>query len=431
MPAFGIIGAQWGDEGKGKVVDFLSERADIVVRFSGGNNAGHTVINEKGEFALHLVPAGIFRSHVDAVIGPGVVVDPGSLLQELDDLGSRGVDTSRLLVSDHAHVVMPYHILLDRLEEESRGEAAIGTTGRGIGPAYADKTSREGIRIGDLLDEAFLSKRLEGVVRQKSNLLTKLYGAGPIDFDELYAQCLEYGARLRPYVVSVEQRVGEALANGARVVLEGAQGAMLDVDHGTYPFVTSSSVSIGGACTGLGIPPSEIRSIIGVFKAYSTRVGAGPFTTELTDEIGEDIRERAREYGATTGRPRRVGWFDALAARYSTTINGFTSAVLTRLDVLDGMPVVKLCVGYEADGKRLDHFPSQPGLLERATPIYEEVPGWTEPTAGATDIRQLPAQALAYVKRVEQLIGCPIDLISTGPKRDESITVRPIVPERA
>ena len=431
MPAFGIIGAQWGDEGKGKVVDFLSERADIVVRFSGGNNAGHTVINEKGEFALHLVPAGIFRSHVDAVIGPGVVVDPGSLLQELDDLGSRGVDTSRLLVSDHAHVVMPYHILLDRLEEESRGDAAIGTTGRGIGPAYADKTSREGIRIGDLLDEAFLSKRLEGVVRQKSNLLTKLYGAGPIDFDELYAQCLEYGARLRPYVVSVEQRVGEALANGAHVVLEGAQGAMLDVDHGTYPFVTSSSVSIGGACTGLGIPPSEIRSIIGVFKAYSTRVGAGPFTTELTDEIGEDIRERAREYGATTGRPRRVGWFDALAARYSATINGFTSAVLTRLDVLDGMPVVKLCVGYEADGKRLDHFPSQPGLLERATPIYEEVQGWSEPTAGATDIRQLPAQALAYVKRVEQLIGCPIDLISTGPKRDESITVRPIVPERA
>ena len=431
MPAFGIIGAQWGDEGKGKVVDFLSERADIVVRFSGGNNAGHTVINEKGEFALHLVPAGIFRSHVDAVIGPGVVVDPGSLLQELDDLASRGVDTSRLLVSDHAHVVMPYHVLLDRLEEESRGDAAIGTTGRGIGPAYADKTSREGIRVGDLLDEAFLSKRLEGVVRQKSNLLTKLYGAGPIDFDELYAQCLEYGARLRPYVVSVEQRVGEALANGARVVLEGAQGAMLDVDHGTYPFVTSSSVSIGGACTGLGIPPSEIRSIIGVFKAYSTRVGAGPFTTELTDEIGEDIRERAREYGATTGRPRRVGWFDALAARYSATINGFTSAVLTRLDVLDGMPVVKLCVGYEADGKRLDHFPSQPGLLERATPIYEEVPGWSEPTAGATDIRQLPAQALAYVKRVEQLIGCPIDLISTGPKRDESITVRSIVPERA
>ncbi len=431
MPAFGIIGAQWGDEGKGKVVDFLSERADIVVRFSGGNNAGHTVINEKGEFALHLVPAGIFRSHVDAVIGPGVVVDPGSLLQELDDLASRGVDTSRLLVSDHAHVVMPYHVLLDRLEEESRGDAAIGTTGRGIGPAYADKTSREGIRVGDLLDEAFLSKRLEGVVRQKSKLLTKLYGAGPIDFNELYAQCLEYGARLRPYVVSVEQRVGEALANGARVVLEGAQGAMLDIDHGTYPFVTSSSVSIGGACTGLGIPPSEIRGIIGVFKAYSTRVGAGPFTTELTDEVGEDIRERAREYGATTGRPRRVGWFDALAARYSATINGFTSAVLTRLDVLDGMPVVKLCVGYEADGKRLDHFPSQPGLLERATPIYEEVPGWSEPTAGATDIRQLPAQALAYVKRVEQLIGCPIDLISTGPKRDESITVRSIVPERA
>ena len=430
MPAFGIIGAQWGDEGKGKVVDFLAERADIVVRFSGGNNAGHTVINDKGEFALHLVPAGIFWPHVTSVIGPGVVIDPLSLLEEIDSLEARGVETDGLLVSDHAHVVMPYHVQLDQLEEEARGKNAIGTTGRGIGPAYVDKTARAGIRIGDLLDEAYLAERLAAVVESKNKILTKVYGADPIDLDALYAQCLEAGAKLRRYVTSVEQHVGDALKRGERVVLEGAQGAMLDLDHGTYPYVTSSSVSIGGACTGLGVPPREIQSIIGVFKAYTSRVGGGPMATELEDEVGTYIREIAHEYGATTGRARRVGWFDGVAATYSASINGFTSAVLTRLDVLDGMQKVKICVAYESNGgERYDRFPSAPGVLDRALPIYEEWDGWTQPTAGATKLEQLPKEARAYLDRIEEIIGCPIDLISTGPKRHESITVRPIVPD--
>ena len=427
MPAYGIVGAQWGDEGKGKVVDFLAEEADVVVRYSGGSNAGHTVINEKGEFALHLIPSGIFRPHVDAVIGPGVVLDPVVLLGELESLNERGVDTSRLFISDHTHIVMPYHIMLDQLEEQARGSNAIGTTGRGIGPAYVDKVARTGIRLGDLLDETYLASRLENVVTQKNRLLTRVFDAEPIDFDALHAEVRSWGDALRPYVASVEHRILDRLARGARVVLEGAQGAMLDLDHGTYPYVTSSSVSIGGACTGLGISPREIVGIIGVFKAYSTRVGAGPMTTELDDEVGRDIRERAWEYGTTTGRPRRVGWFDGLAARYSATINGFTSAVLTRLDVLDGIDPVKICTAYEADGKRIHRFPSEPGLLERATPVWEEMRGWSAPTAGITDLSQLPPEASAYVRRIEDVIGCPIDLISTGPRRDESIVVRPII----
>ena len=427
MPAYGIVGAQWGDEGKGKVVDFLAEEADVVVRYSGGSNAGHTVINEKGEFALHLIPSGIFRPHVDAVIGPGVVLDPVVLLGELESLNERGVDTSRLFISDHTHIVMPYHVMLDQLEEQARGSKAIGTTGRGIGPTYVDKVARTGIRLGDLLDETYLASRLESVVAQKNRLLTKVFDADPIDFDDLHQQVRSWGDALRPYVASVEDRILDRLARGARVVLEGAQGAMLDLDHGTYPYVTSSSVSIGGACTGLGISPREIVGIIGVFKAYSTRVGAGPMTTELDDEVGHDIRERAWEYGTTTGRPRRVGWFDGLAARYSATINGFTSAVLTRLDVLDGIDPVKVCTAYDADGKRVHRFPSEPGLLERATPVWEEMPGWSAPTAGITELSQLPPEAKAYVRRIEDVIGCPIDLISTGPRRDESIVVRPII----
>ena len=427
MPAYGIVGAQWGDEGKGKVVDFLADDADIVVRYSGGSNAGHTVINEKGEFALHLVPSGIFRPHVDAVIGPGVVVDPEALLDEMANLREKGVDTRRLIVSDHAHVVMPYHVTLDRLEEEARGKKAIGTTGRGIGPGYVDKVARVGIRFGDLLDEAYLASRLEGVVAQKNRILTKAFDAPPVDFDALYAQARGWGEALRPYIASVEQRILDALARGARVVLEGAQGAMLDLDHGTYPYVTSSSVSIGGACTVLGVPPREIVGIIGVFKAYSTRVGAGPMPTELDDAVGQGIRERAWEYGTTTGRPRRVGWFDGLAARYSATINGFTSAVLTRLDVLDGIDPVKICIAYDADGERTHRFPSSPGQLERAAPVWEEMSGWSAPTAGISDAKQLPPEAAAYVRRIEEIIGCPIDLISTGPRRAESIVARPII----
>jgi len=427
LPAYGIVGAQWGDEGKGKIVDFLAENADMVVRYSGGSNAGHTVINQMGEFALHLVPSGIFHKTVDVVIGPGVVVDAPVLLKELEGLHANNVDTSRLLISDHAHVVMPYHLMLDQLEEKERGGSAIGTTGRGIGPAYVDKVARVGIRVGDLLDPSYLSERLENVLRTKNKILEKIYGADPIQFEKLYKEALEWGQALQSYVASVEQRILDALSVKSKIVLEGAQGAMLDLDHGTYPYVTSSSVSIGGACTGLGIPPSQIIGIIGVYKAYSSRVGAGPMATELNDSMGHEIREKAWEYGTTTGRPRRVGWFDGVAAKYSSTINGFTSAVLTRLDVLDGIDPVKICVAYEIDGKRVENFPSQSKHLSSAVPIWEEMSGWSKPTAGATNLADLPNEAKAYVERIQKIIGCPIDIISTGPKRDESIIVRSLV----
>jgi adenylosuccinate synthase len=427
MPAFGIIGGQWGDEGKGKVVDYLAAKADLVVRFSGGNNAGHTVINDQGEFKLHLVPAGIFWPNVTAIIGGGVVVDPEALLTEITELQGRGVDTSRLFLSDRAHVVMPYHVQLDHLEEQARGDSALGTTGRGIGPAYVDKVARVGIRIGDLLDERYLATRLETVVQQKNILLTKVYDADAIDLGQCYANALEFGTRLRPYIAASETMVGKALAEGKRVVLEGAQGTLLDLDHGTYPYVTSSSSTIGGVATGLGISPREIKGIAGVFKAYSTRVGSGPMPTEIKNGVGDRIRELAWEYGTTTGRPRRVGWFDGVAARYSATINGFTSAVLTRLDVLDGISPVQVCVAYELDGQRIDDFPNRYELLDRCQPVYEEMPGWTTPTASARNIQDLPREALGYVRRLEEVIGCPIDLISTGPRREESIAIRPIV----
>ncbi len=427
MPAFGIIGAQWGDEGKGKVVDYLAAHADMVVRFSGGNNAGHTVINGQGEFKLHLVPAGIFRPNVVSIIGGGVVVDPSALLTEIEELQGRGVDTAQLYVSDRAHVVMPYHVLLDQLEEQARGSSALGTTGRGIGPAYVDKAARVGIRVGDLLDEAYLASRLEAVLEQKNAVLTKVYGAEAVDVGASYAQALELGSRLRPYIASTETMVAEALAAGKRVVLEGAQGTLLDIDHGTYPFVTSSSSAIGGAPTGLGISPRDIKGIIGVFKAYSTRVGSGPLPSEIHDGMGDHIRELAWEYGATTGRPRRVGWFDGVAARYSAMVNGYTSAVLTRLDVLDGISPVKVCVAYEVDGKRIDAFPTNVALLSQCQPVYEDLPGWTTPTASSRKLEDLPPEAVAYVRRLETFIGCSIDLISTGPVREESIPIRPIV----
>ncbi len=427
MPAFGIIGAQWGDEGKGKIVDFLSAKADMVVRFSGGNNAGHTVINDLGEFKLHLVPSGIFWPQVTCLIGNGVVIDPEVLLEEIAGLRSRGVDTRRLFISDRAHVIMPYHVLQDRLEEEARGQGALGTTGKGVGPAYMDKAARTGIRVGDLLDKSSLLERLEAVLQHKSTLLTKVYEAEPLNLEQTLAWCLEYGARLQPYVVSTEVYAAKALAQGSRVLLEGAQGTLLDMDHGTYPFVTSSSPSIGGACSGLGITPRDIQGVAGVFKAYSTRVGSGPMPTELFDEVGSQIRERAWEYGTTTGRPRRVGWFDGVAAHYSTIVNGYTSAILTRLDVLDGFTPVKMCVAYELDGETINTFPGSVGLLQRCKPVYEELPGWTEPTASSRRVEDLPPEAVRYVKRLEELIGCSIDLISTGPNREESIVLRPIV----
>lgn len=433
MPAYAVIGGQWGDEGKGKVVDFLAEDSHYVVRYSGGNNAGHTVINEKGSFALHLVPSGIFWPHVTCVIGNGVVVDPSVLLAEIEALEERAVDTSRLVLSDRAHVIMPYHVTLDVLEEQSRGASAIGTTGKGIGPAYMDKVGRVGIRVGELLDAAnedtFLP-RLEHAVKQKNALITKVYGGEPIDMGLLMGQCVEWGEQLKPYIQPTEQLLQSALSRGDNVLIEGAQGALLDIDHGTYPYVTSSSPSIGGAYTGLGIPPRSIAGCAGVFKAYSTRVGGGPLVTELTDEVGASIREKAWEFGATTGRPRRVGWFDAVAARYSADLNGFTSLVLTRLDILDGMESVKICTGYRLNGGSLDCFPGNSSTVERCEPIYEEFEGWTEPTASVTQMENLPGKALRYVRRLEELIGVPIDLISTGPRREETVVGRPFMRPR-
>ncbi len=426
MPAYGVIGAQWGDEGKGKVVDYLAERAHWVVRFGGGNNAGHTVLNDRGEFRLHLVPSGIFWPQVSCIIGNGVVVDPAVLLAEMDDLMKRDVDTSRLYISERAHLIMPYHVLLDRLEEQAKGSSALGTTGRGVGPAYVDKVGRSGIRAGDLLDAEALLPRLKQVVDSKNAIITRVYDQKPVSLDDLYQLCLQWGQRLKERIVPTEAMIQRALAADENVLLEGAQGSLLDLDHGTYPYVTSSSSSIGGACVGMGLSPRAIGGVAGVFKAYCTRVGSGPMPSEMLDDTGNLLRERAQEYGTTTGRPRRVGWFDAIAGRYTTLLNGLTSLVLTRLDVLDGLPSVKMCSGYRVDDKIIHEFPGSTSRLERCQPIYEELPGWDRPTAGATDINQLPQEARAYVQRIEELVGCPVHVISTGPHREETISIKPL-----
>lgn len=427
MPAYAVIGGQWGDEGKGKVIDYLAGSVDYVIRYAGGNNAGHTVVNDRGKFQLHLVPSGICWPEVRGIIGNGVVVDPDVLLGELTMLASRGIDISQVYVSERAHVIMPYHILLDGLEEESRGSAAIGTTGQGVGPAYVDKAGRMGIRIGDLLDGESLATRLKQVLAFKNALITKIYGGQCLSLDEMLAKCREWAEWLRPHVQSTEQMVQNLLEQDKRLLLEGAQGTLLDIDHGSYPYVTSSSSSIGGACTGLGLNPQSIVGVLGVFKAYSTRVGSGPMPSELHDETASILREKAQEYGTTTGRPRRVGWFDAIAASYSRRVNGFTGLVLTRLDILDGFPSVKVCIGYRAGGKDIDYFPANVGLLEQCEPVYEELPGWDQPTASATSLSALPDNARAYVRRIEELVGCPAQIISTGPSRDETILVQQVI----
>ena len=426
MPAYAVIGGQWGDEGKGKVIDYLAGDVDSVVRYAGGNNAGHTVVNDKGTFQLHLVPSGICWPNVYGIIGNGVVVDPDVLVGELAEIAARGIDTSKLFISERAHVIMPYHVVLDRLEEEARGDAAIGTTGRGIGPAYMDKTGRMGIRVGDLLDWDTLEPLVAQNLKQKNALITKIYGSEPLALDDVLAKCRIWADQMTPYAKATEQLVQDLLAQNKKVLLEGAQGTLLDIDHGSYPYVTSSSPSIGGACTGLGLNPQAIKGVLGVFKAYSTRVGSGPMPSEINDEEAEEIREKAQEFGVTTGRARRIGWFDSIAARYSQLVNGFTGLVLTRLDILDEFDSVKVCVGYEVDGKRVDRFPANTGLLARCEPIYEELPGWDQPTASATELSQLPENALAYVKRIEELVGCRVQIISTGPRREETIQVEPV-----
>ena len=427
MPVIAVIGAQWGDEGKGKVVDLLAEEAKIVVRFSGGDNAGHTVVNRYGEFKLHLVPAGIFSPQAICIIGNGVVINPNALIDEIDQLNQRGVDTSRLFISDRAHLIMPYHILLDGLEEELRGGKALGTTRKGIGPAFADKVARLGIRTGDLLDKEGLLERLRFLLNHKNAILTKVYGVSPLSEDDIYSQYCQYGERLAPYICETTIMLEEALNRGEPVLLEGAQGTLLDPDFGTYPYTTSSSPLAGGSCLGAGLGPTKINQTLGVFKAYCTRVGSGPMPTELTDETGNLIREQGHEYGTTTGRPRRCGWFDAIAAKFSTRINGFTRAAITRLDVLDTLPSLKICVGYKLDEHTIDYFPANVTALGRCQPIYEELPGWQVPISDIRQYDQLPLQARQYLARLEELISCPISLISVGMRREQTITKMPIL----
>ncbi|MGD0354202.1 MAG: adenylosuccinate synthase [Dehalococcoidia bacterium] len=427
MSVVAVIGAQWGDEGKGKIVDLLAEKADAVVRFSGGDNAGHTVINPKGEFKLHIVPSGIFYPRAACIIGNGVVINPGVLLQELDELKARDVNVDNLHISDRAHLIMPWHILLDGLEEEKRGQGAIGTTKKGIGPAFADKTARRGIRTCDMLDPVIFKARLAIILAAKNDILTRVYNTAPLDLEAVFNEYWGYAQRLARYIEDTTALVSDLLRKGSNIVLEGAQGSMLDPDFGSYPFVTSSSPLAAGACIGSGINPRMIDRVVGIFKAYTTRVGGGPMPTELKDDVGEYIRQHAHEYGATTGRARRCGWFDAVVGRYTTELNGFTSGILTRLDVLDEMENVKICVAYKVGDKTVEHFPADVEALDHCTPIYEELPGWKTSTTDMREARKLPANARKYVKRLEELIGCPFHIISIGPRREQSIVIKNVI----
>ena len=429
MPGIVVVGGQWGDEGKGRVVDLVARKAHVVARYSGGSNAGHTVVNQLGEFRLHLVPAGIFYSDKVCVIGNGAVIDPAVLLEEIQTLEERGVSVEKLHISNRCHIVMPYHPIIDRLDEELRGKAAIGTTGRGIGPCFVDKVGRSGIRMGDLIDPEAFRERLSFILPYKNAVLQKLYGHEPLSFDKVYAEYSELAAKIAPFVADTGELVQAALDRGETVLMEGAQGALLDLDSGTYEFVTSAAPSslAGGASIGLGVGPTNISKVVGVYKAYQTRVGNGPMPTELLDEMGETLRERGWEYGATTGRPRRCGWFDAVAARYSARLNGLTAVALTRLDVLDGFPSIEVSTAYRLDGELTTLFPAASHTLERCRPVYEELAGWQEETSGVRRFEDLPPAAKAYVQRMQELIGCRIDLVSVGPERDQAIVINPII----
>src|SRR6266540_1212988 len=421
MPAIVLIGAQWGDEGKGKVTDLLGERVDYVVRYQGGNNAGHTVITPDGQrFALHLMPSGVLTPGCVPVIGNGVVVDPKVLLGEIDALTERGVDPSRLLISADAHLIMPHHRALDRVVERYLGSARIGTTGRGIGPAYGDKVARTGIRVQDLLDPGILRQKLELVLREKNQILVKVYNRKALDVAAVVEEYLGYALRLRPYIADTRLLLVQALDRGETVLLEGSQGTLLDVDHGTYPFVTSSNPTAGGACAGSGIGPTRIDRVVGILKAYTTRVGSGPFPTELNDEMGERLRKAGGEFGVTTGRARRTGWFDAVIARYAARVNGITDYFLTKLDVLSGLETVPICVAYEVDGRRVDDMPMTQTDLHHAIPVYEELTGWWEDISECRGYDDLPAKARDYVEYLEQLSGARVSAIGVGPRRDQT-----------
>ena len=430
MPGIVLVGAQWGDEGKGKATDLLGSRIDAVVKFNGGNNAGHTIVIGSEKYALHLLPSGILTPGVIPVIGNGVVIDLGVLFQEVDGLEARGVDTSRLVVSDSAHVVTPYARTLDKVTERFLGNRKIGTTGRGIGPTYADKMARVGIRIQDIFDETILREKVTGALQVKNQMLVKIYNRKAMAVDEVVDELLGFADRLRPMVTDTSLLLSKLLDAGKTVVFEAGQATLLDVDHGTYPFVTSSSATAGGACTGSGVPPTRVDRVIAVIKAYATRVGEGPFPTELNDDMGERLRQVGHEFGTTTGRPRRCGWYDAPIARYAARINGVTDFVLTKLDVLTGLTEVPVCVAYEVDGKEHDELPTFQRDFVNAKPVYQTFPGWTEDISGARTFADLPKNAQDYVLALEKMGGVRISAIGVGPGRDQTVAVHDLLEAR-
>ena len=421
MSSVVVVGTQWGDEGKGKITDFLSEKAEYVARYQGGDNAGHTIQFGGETYKLHLIPSGIFSPEKLCIIGNGVVVNPKSLVTELAYLHERNITTDNLRISDRAHVILPYHIELDRLQEEAKGDNKIGTTIKGIGPAYMDKAARVGIRIADLLDREVFEERLRINLEDKNRQFTKLYDANPMSFEEIFEEYYEYGQQIKQYVCDTSVLLNDALDNGKRVLFEGAQGVMLDIDQGTYPFVTSSNPLAGGVTIGSGVGPSKVTKVVGVCKAYTSRVGDGPFPTELFDEIGSRIREVGREYGTTTGRPRRVGWFDSVVMRHSKRVSGITNLCLNSIDVLTGLETVKICVAYrKPNGEEISHYPASLVELGQCEPVYEELPGWTEDITGCRTLEELPIEAQNYVRRVSELVGVKISTFSVGPDRNQT-----------
>ena len=420
-----VVGTQWGDEGKGKIVDLLSEQADCVVRYQGGHNAGHTVVVGNEVIVLHLLPTGLLHPGKIGIIGGGVVVDPAALLEEIALLSARGISvTDRLFISETAHLIMPYHQVLDREGEKMRGAHKIGTTGRGIGPAYADKMARNGIRMVDLMDPPRFRKLLENNLTETNILLKAAYQTEPVGLEDVYSEYLGYAEAIRPYISDTMRQIHQGMDAGKHFLFEGAQGTHLDVDFGTYPYVTSSSASAGGACTGTGVGPTRIDAVLGVAKAYTTRVGSGPFPSELVGEMGEQLRTKGNEFGATTGRPRRCGWFDAVAVRYAVRVNGLTSLAITKLDVLDGLSTIPICVGYDVEGKTIREMPASFSTLQKCRPILQSLPGWTSPTTGATTYNALPQNARRYLSALSEAVGCRIDIVSASSKRGETILLR-------
>ncbi len=425
MPTVIVVGAQWGDEGKGKLVDVLTEKADIVARYQGGHNAGHTVVINNKKYVLHLIPSGILHKNTVCIIGNGVVVEPAALIEEIRGLRRRGIRVGKnLLISRNAHLIMPYHIALDAAGEKIRGKKCIGTTGRGIGPTYVDKMARTGIRVGDLLYPDLFMEKIRANLRQVNFLMKNLYGARGFSAGKIYDDYLRHANVLKNHIADTDVLIDDAVSSKKNLLLEGAQGTLLDIDHGTYPYVTSSNATAGGACTGLGIGPTKITRVLGVVKAYTTRVGSGPFPTELSDATGEEIRRKGSEFGATTGRPRRCGWLDTVILRHSVMINGLTGIALTKLDILDDLDTIKICTAYKYKGKIYTHFLKELEAFERCTPVYEEMKGWKKSTVGIKEFRKLPKEAQSYIRRIEELVGVKADIISTGRKRDELITVR-------